>query len=155
LTVRTGYYFKFPPGRYLPATYLLIGEDSGSVDFAKGHTLKGSVADTGCLSPNPDFYPSRILDPEQHQKRMEKNFIFDEEKNFFKAKTLRIIVCTFFTQKFVTELSKIWDWDPGSEILDPRSGIRIHHKVKLKKKCVYIYVNSTTQRCPKKYLKLF
>jgi hypothetical protein len=29
-----------------------------------------------------------------------------------------------FTQKIVTELSKIWVWDPGSQIRDPRSGIR-------------------------------
>jgi hypothetical protein len=28
------------------------------------------------------------------------------------------------TQKIVTKLSKIWVWDPGSEIWDPRSGIR-------------------------------
>jgi hypothetical protein len=38
----------------------------------------------------------------------------------------RIIV--FFTQKIVTKLSKIWVWDPGSEIRDPEktySGSRI------------------------------
>ncbi len=29
-----------------------------------------------------------------------------------------------FSQKFVTKPSKIWVWDPGSEIRDPRSGIR-------------------------------
>ncbi len=29
---------------------------------------------------------------------------------------------TFYPQTFVTKLSKIWDWDPGSKILDPRSG---------------------------------
>jgi hypothetical protein len=37
--------------------------------------------------------------------------------NFFKAKTLRIIV--LFTQKFVIVPSKIWVWDRGSEIRDP------------------------------------
>ncbi len=28
-----------------------------------------------------------------------------------------------FTQKFVTKLSKIWVWDPGSEIRDPEKPI--------------------------------
>jgi hypothetical protein len=34
-----------------------------------------------------------------------------------------------FTQKIVTKTSKIWVWDPGSEIRDPEktySGSRIH-----------------------------
>ena len=30
-----------------------------------------------------------------------------------------------FTQKVVTKLSKIWVWDPGSEIRDPGSGINL------------------------------
>ncbi len=37
-------------------------------------------------------------------------------------------ILELFTQKFVTKLSKIWVWDPGSEILDPEktySGSRI------------------------------
>ena len=37
-------------------------------------------------------------------------------------------IIELFTQKFVTKLSKIWVWDPGSEILDPEktySGSRI------------------------------
>jgi hypothetical protein len=29
------------------------------------------------------------------------------------------IWANFFAQKFVTKLSKIWVWDPGSEIRDP------------------------------------
>jgi hypothetical protein len=33
-------------------------------------------------------------------------------------------IIELFTQKIVTELSKLWVWDPGSEIRDPRSGIR-------------------------------
>ncbi len=55
------------------------------------HKCPFSVADPGCLSriPDPDFYPSRIPD------------------------------LGFFTQKIVTKLSKIWVWDPGSEIRDP------------------------------------
>jgi hypothetical protein len=31
-------------------------------------------------------------------------------------------IIKLFTQKIVTKLSKVWVWDPGSEILDPRSG---------------------------------
>jgi hypothetical protein len=37
-------------------------------------------------------------------------------------------IIELFTQKFVTKLSKIWVWDPGSEIWDPEktySGSRI------------------------------
>jgi hypothetical protein len=37
-------------------------------------------------------------------------------------------IIALFTQKIVTKLSKIWGWDPGSEILDPEktySGSRI------------------------------
>ncbi len=47
-------------------------------------------------------------------------------EEFFFAKTLRIIV--HFTQQFVIKLSKIWVWDPGSEIRDPEktySGSRV------------------------------
>jgi hypothetical protein len=33
-------------------------------------------------------------------------------------------IVELFTQKIVTKLSKVWVWDPGSEIRDPRSGIR-------------------------------
>jgi hypothetical protein len=36
------------------------------------------------------------------------------------ANFLRII--ELFTQKIVNKLSKIWVWDPGSEIRDPGSG---------------------------------
>ncbi len=33
-------------------------------------------------------------------------------------------IIELFTQKIVTKLSKIWVWDPGSEIRDLRSGIQ-------------------------------
>jgi hypothetical protein len=46
-------------------------------------------------------------------------FIFEHVKKIFVAKTLRIIV--LFIQNFVIELSKIWIWNPGSEIRDPGS----------------------------------
>ena len=32
-------------------------------------------------------------------------------------------IIELFTQKVVTKLSKIWVWDPGSEIRDPGSGM--------------------------------
>jgi hypothetical protein len=46
--------------------------------------------------------------------KLQINFIFEQVKKIFLAKTLRIIL--LFTQKFVIKLSKIWVWDPGSEI---------------------------------------
>jgi hypothetical protein len=52
------------------------------------------------------------------------NFIFEQVKNIILAKALRSIV--FFTEKFVTKLSKIWVWDPGSgKILFPDPGSRV------------------------------
>ncbi len=84
MTVRTvPYSFKFPPGRYPPAPYLLIGAESGSVDFAKGLTLKGSVADPGCLSPDPDFYPSRIPDPRTAPKEEGEKILYLKRKIIF------------------------------------------------------------------------
>jgi hypothetical protein len=32
-------------------------------------------------------------------------------------------IIEFFTQKFVTNLSKIWVWDPGSEIRDSEKNL--------------------------------
>jgi hypothetical protein len=32
-------------------------------------------------------------------------------------------IIEFFTQKSVTNLSKIWVWDPGSEIRDPEKNL--------------------------------
>jgi hypothetical protein len=82
--------------------------------------------------PDPDFYPSRILDPKTATKeRGEKNCChtffyshkFNKIVNYFMFEMLnkkiwanfqRII--DLFTQKIFTKLSKIWVWDPGSEI---------------------------------------
>jgi hypothetical protein len=47
-------------------------------------------------------------------------FIFEMLKKKIWANFQRII--ELFTQKIVTKLSKIWVWDPGSEIWDPGSG---------------------------------
>jgi hypothetical protein len=100
--------------------------------------LKLGVADTGCLSrdPDPDFLPipdpgSRIPDPKSSTKergekkicchtffcsrkfhKTENDLIFEMPKKNFWPSFLRII--ELFTQKFVTKLLKIWVWDPGS-----------------------------------------
>ncbi len=49
--------------------------------------------------------------------KIENYFIFGMLKKKIWANFQRII--ELFTQKIVTELSKIWVWDPGSEIRDP------------------------------------
>jgi hypothetical protein len=109
--------------------------------------MQTSIADPGFLSriPDPDFYPSRIPDPGSRipdpktamRDRGKKNllaylffgainftklnyFIFEMLKKKMWANFQRII--ELFTQKIVTKLSKIWVWDPGSEIWDPGSG---------------------------------
>jgi hypothetical protein len=96
------------------------------------------VADPGCLSriPDPDFYPSRgSRIQKQQQKRGVKKischnflcshkflkiancFSFEVLKKKIWANFQRII--ELFTQNIVNKLSKIWVWDPGSEIRDP------------------------------------
>jgi hypothetical protein len=84
-----------------------------------------SVADPGCLSriPDPDFYPSRIPDPKTATK----------ERG---GKKFDVIL--------FTKLSKIWIWDPGSEIRDPEktySGSRIQgsKKHRIPQHCRYAY----------------
>jgi hypothetical protein len=91
------------------------------------------IPDPGCSSriPDPDFYLSRIPDPKTATKergeknllpylfcshkihKIENNFFFEMMKKKFGqfSKNYRT-----FTQKTVTKLSKIWVWDPGSEI---------------------------------------
>ncbi len=84
-----------------------------------------------------DVYPgSRILIfthpgsriQKQQQKRGVKKFfllsylVFELPKKKIWAYFQRIL--ELFMQKIVIKLSKIWFWDPGSEIRDPRSGIR-------------------------------
>jgi hypothetical protein len=85
--------------------------------------------------PDPDFYPSRprIRDPKTATKerdekifvvipflkpqisKIENYFIFEknaEEKNLAQfSKNYKL-----FTPKILTRLSKMWGWDPGSEI---------------------------------------
>ncbi len=101
-----------------------------------------SIADPGCLSriPDPDFYPSLILDPGSRipdpdpktvpKERNEKKFcyhtffcshkfhkieyyvIFEMLKKKIWANFQRIV--EVFTQEIFNMLSNIWVWDPGS-----------------------------------------
>jgi hypothetical protein len=96
--------------------------------------------------PDPGESGPRIPDPKKATKeRGKKNcchiffsshkfhkivnyFIFATLKKKIGASFQKII--ELFTQKFVTNLSKIWVWDPGSEIWDlektySRSWIRV------------------------------
>jgi hypothetical protein len=85
---------------------------------------------SGMFIPDPNFHPSRIQ--KQQQKRGVKKilchtflcshkfhkivhyFSFEVLKKKIWANFQRII--ELFTQKIVTKLSKVWVWDPGSEI---------------------------------------
>jgi hypothetical protein len=95
------------------------------------------IPDPRSRIPDPG---SRISDPNTATKERGKKIVvipfyvvtnFTKFENYFSFEMLkkkiwanfqRIIA--LFTQKIVTKLSKIWVWDPGSGILDPRSGIR-------------------------------
>jgi hypothetical protein len=86
--------------------------------------------------PDPDFYPSWIPDlgsriQKQPQERGEKischTFLcshkFHKIVNYFSFEVLKKKIWAnfqriieLFTQKIVTKLSKIWVWDPVSEI---------------------------------------
>jgi hypothetical protein len=114
-------------------------------DIKSQTRVTGSVADPGCLSqiPDPDFYPSRIPGlgsriQKQQQKRGVKKIschTFLCSHKFHKLKIILVLKCwrkkfgpisknykTFYPKNFVTKLSKIWVWDPGSGIRDPGSG---------------------------------
>jgi hypothetical protein len=80
--------------------------------------------------PDPNFYPSRgpaRIQKQQQKRGVKKNLLFlcshklHKIANYFRLKVpkkkiwanfQRII--EIFTQTFVTKLSKIWVWDPGS-----------------------------------------
>jgi hypothetical protein len=99
---------------------------------------------SGMFIPDPDFYPSRIPDPgswipdpktatkDRSEKifcqtifrslkfhKTEYYFIFDMLKKKNWPNFPRIIEVPKKTQKIVTKPSKIWVWDPESEIRDP------------------------------------
>ncbi len=104
---------------------------------------------SGMFIPDPDFYPTRVPDlgSKNSSKRegwkkdfchtffcshkfhiIENYFIFEKLKKKIRANFIFKRIIELFTQKIVTKLSKIWVWDPGSEIrkkpiLDPGSRI--------------------------------
>jgi hypothetical protein len=89
-------------------------------------TKKCSVADPRCLSRIPNttiapiegggiFSPTIFIATITYHKTV-RNFIFEQVKNLFVSKTLRIVV--LFTQKFVIKLKKNV-MDLGSEIRGP------------------------------------
>jgi hypothetical protein len=103
--------------------------------------LISSVADPGCLSRILIFtHPgSRISDPKTATKEWgEKNSChtffwihkFHKVENYFTFERLKKRIWVsfhriieLFTQKIVTKLSKVWVWDPGSGIRDPKKPI--------------------------------
>ncbi len=105
---------------------------------------------SGMFIPDPGSWFLPIPDPgsriqkQQQKTGVKKKFFvkpFFEATNFTKLNIILFVVCwrkkfglifqellKFFTQKIVTKPSKIWVWDPGSEIRDPEktySGSRI------------------------------
>jgi hypothetical protein len=89
--------------------------------------------------PDPDFYPSRIPDPKTATKERGENFFFHtflcshkfyKIVNYFSFEVLKKKIWAnfqrnieLFTKKIVKKLLKIWSWDPGSEIRDPKKPI--------------------------------
>jgi hypothetical protein len=108
----------------------------------KQKCFKCSVADPGCLSRILIFTQpgSKTATKERGEKICFRNFLFSHKfhkiENYFSFEMLtkkiwanfQRITYRAFTQNIVTRLSKIWVWDPGSEIRDPEktySGSRI------------------------------
>ena len=97
--------------------------------------LRISVADPGCLSRILIFTHPGSRIQKQQQKREVKQFDvipfnvatnFNKIVQYFSFEVLKKKIWAnfqrimeLFTQKIVTKLSKIWVWDPGSEIRDP------------------------------------
>jgi hypothetical protein len=130
-----------PKYRYWPSLWIRFLMDP---DPEKYCGSGASVADPGCLSriPDPDFYPSRLpdlgsrtQDPKtatkgRSEKKISLNFLcshkFHKILNYFSFEVLKKKIWAnfqrikeLFTPNIVTKLSKIWVWDPGSEIRDP------------------------------------
>jgi hypothetical protein len=100
---------------------------------------------SGIFIPDPDFYPSRIPDlrsriPDPKTATKERGKFFCHtfywshkfHKLFFFMLKRKMwsnfqTIIELFPQKIVTKLSKIWVWDPGSEIgiRDPGSGKKL------------------------------
>jgi len=90
--------------------------------------------------------------------KTEYYFIFDMLKKKIWPNFPRII--EVFTQKIVTKPSKIWVWDPGSEIRDPEktySGSRIQrskrHRIRIRNTALYFFL--FTSECFGRSLKSF
>ncbi len=107
-----------------------------------GYLLKSSVADSGCLSRILIFTHPGSKNSNKREgwtKICCQNFLcshkFHKIANYFSFEVLKKKIRANFqriiellTQKIVNQLSKIWFWDPGSEIRDPEktySGSRI------------------------------
>jgi hypothetical protein len=134
------------------------------------------VADPGCLSRIPDLiftHPgSRISDPGSKNSNKERggkkrffhtflcshkfhkieHFSFEVLKKKIWANFQRII--ELLTQKIATKLSKIWLWDPGSEIRDPEktySGSRgqkgTGSRIRIRNTGKWITLDRWIQRC--------
>jgi hypothetical protein len=102
---------------------------------ARQSILNFSVADPGCLSRILIFtHPGSRIQKQQQNRgvkkisghtifcshkfhNIENYFIFEMMKKIIWAHFQRIIA--LFPPKNVNNLSKIWVWDPGSEIRDP------------------------------------
>jgi hypothetical protein len=81
-------------------------------------------------------YPESRIQKQQQKRGVKTNLLsylfcsheFHKIENYFIFEMLKKIWASFqriiklLTQKFVTNLSKKWVWDPGSEIRHPRSG---------------------------------
>ncbi len=92
---------------------------------------------SGMFIPDPDFYPSRILDPRSKNSNERKGWnnllsylflspqISQNGKFFFNF--FEMLKKKIFTQKFVTNLSKLWVWDPGSGSATLIVSIAIRH----------------------------
>jgi hypothetical protein len=107
--------------------------DSTEVSLPYLH-FECSVADPRCLSRILIFTHPGSRIQKQQQKRVVKQKLsylfwspkFHEIVNYFTFEMLKEKIWAnfqriieLFTQKIFTNLSKIWVWDPGSEILDP------------------------------------
>jgi hypothetical protein len=75
---------------------------------------------SGMFIPDPDFYPSRIpdLESKNSNKRGEQNLLSYHFLQPLLGQFLKIYR-TFYPKNIVNKISKIWVWDPGSEIRDP------------------------------------
>ncbi len=94
----------------------------------------GSVADLGCLSRIPDL--GSWIQKQQQKRGVKKNLSnlfmysshnFHKIENYFSLEVLKKKIWAsfqriieLFTQKIVSKFSKIWVWDPGFEIWDPK-----------------------------------